>query len=190
MLIALVVVVVLLGGLALGLGYNGLVRRRNQVQETWRQIEVELTRRHDLVPNLVEAVRGDASSEREPLDAVLRARDNAATPGASVAEQAEHEGQLSQALGRLLAVAGACPGLTANENFLSLQNELVSTEDRIAAGRRSYNAHVRDLNTRVESVPTNIVAGAFGFERADYFEAENGHVAAPIKPSEPGKPIS
>ena len=178
MLIALIIVIVLVVGIGLWLvmSYNGLVRKRNQVQEAWKQIDVELTRRHDLIPNLVETVKGYATHERETLDAVIQARNAATAPGASIAQQAQQEGQLSQSLGRLFALAEAYPDLKANQNFLSLQNELSATEDRIAAGRRYYNANVRELNTKVESIPTNIIAGLFHFERADYFEAENEQV--------------
>jgi LemA protein len=178
MLIALIIVIVLVVGIGLWLvmSYNGLVRKRNQVQEAWNQIDVELTRRHDLIPNLVETVKGYATHERDTLDAVIQARNAATAPGASVAQQAQQEGQLSQSLGRLFALAEAYPDLKANQNFLSLQNELSATEDRIAAGRRYYNANVRELNTKVESIPTNIIAGLFHFERADYFEAENEQV--------------
>ncbi len=178
MLIALIVVLVVVAGLGLWLvsSYNGLVRARNQVQEAWNQIDVELTRRHDLIPNLVETVKGYAAHERDTLDAVIQARNAASASGASVQEQAQQEGQLSQSLGRLFAIAEAYPDLKANQNFLSLQNELSATEDRIASGRRFYNAVVRELNTKVESIPTNIIAGMFTFSRADYFEAENEQV--------------
>jgi len=177
-LIVLVVIIVL--GVLIGLWgvttYNRLIRLRNQVQEAWQQIDVELTRRHDLIPNLVETVKGYASHERETLDAVVRARAAATAPGASVAQQAQQEGELSQALGRLLAISEAYPDLKANQNFLALQNELGATEDRIAAGRRFYNANVRELNTKVESVPSNIIAGFTNIGRADYFEVENAQV--------------
>jgi LemA protein len=178
--VAVVIVVVILVLLVLWvmLSYNGLVRLRNQVQSAWRQIDVELTRRHDLIPNLVETVKGYASHERETLDAVVRARTAATAPGASVAQQAQQEGELSQALGRLLAITEAYPDLKANQNFMALQNELGQTEDRIAAGRRFYNATVQELNTKIESIPSNILAGMFHFERADYFEAENSEVRA------------
>jgi len=193
--VLVIVVLVVLWGV---LTYNGLVRLRNQVQEAWKQIDVELTRRHDLIPNLVETVKGYASHERETLDAVVRARAAATAPGASVAQQAQQEGELSQALGRLLAISEAYPDLKANQNFLSLQNELGTTEDRIAAGRRFYNANVRELNTKVESIPSNIVAGVGHFEKADYFEVENAAVRqapqvsfgtpTPTPPAEPGAP--
>lgn len=164
--IALVVVV----GLWLVATYNGLVRLRNLVQESWRQIDVELHRRHDLIPNLVETVKGYAAHERAVFDEVTAARAAAATPGAGPAQQAGQENALTAALGRLFAVAEAYPVLRASENFAQLQTELATTEDRIAAGRRFYNANVRTLNTKVESFPANLVAGPFGFTRAEYFE--------------------
>jgi LemA protein len=173
--IVVIVLVVLLVIIALwGVsGYNGLIRLRNRVQEAWRQIDVELTRRHDLIPNLVETVKGYAAHERGTLEAVIQARNAAVAPGSSVAEQGQQENVLTQALGRLFALAEAYPDLKANQNFLALQNELTSTEDRIAAGRRYYNATVRELNTKVETIPTNFIAGIANVERADYFEEEN-----------------
>jgi LemA protein len=171
--IVIVVIILLLLVLWVVFSYNGLVRSRNQVQSAWRQIDVELTRRHDLIPNLVETVKGYASHERETLDAVVKARAAATAPGASVTQQAKQEGELSQALGRLMAISEAYPDLKANQNFLALQNELGQTEDRIASGRRFYNATVQEMNTKVESIPSNVIAGMFHFERADYFEVEN-----------------
>jgi LemA protein len=152
--------------------YNGLIKLRNLVQEAWRQIDVELKRRHDLIPNLVETVRGYATHERGTLEGVMHARSAAMSGGQSPAAAAQSEGMLSQALGRLFAVAEAYPDLKANANFLALQQELTSTEDRIASGRRYYNANVRELNTKVETVPSNIVAGMFNIEREEYFEVE------------------
>src|SRR4051794_4243245 len=173
-IIAIVVVIALVG---VGL-YNGLIRLRNVVQESWRQIDVELNRRHDLIPNLVETVKGYASHERETLQAVTNARAAAASPGASPAQQAQQENVLTQALGRLFAVAEAYPDLKANQNFLQLQRDLTDTEDRVAAARRFYNANVRALNTKVETVPSNIVAGMFHVGRAEYFEVEDAAVRA------------
>jgi LemA protein len=152
--------------------YNGLVRLRNLVEEAWRQVDVELHRRHDLIPNLVETVKGYAAHEAGTLEAVTAARSAAAAPSTSIAAQADQENVLGQALGRLFAVAEAYPQLRANENFLALQGELGETENRIAAGRRYYNANVRTLNTKVETFPPNLIAGIFGFRRADYFEVE------------------
>ena len=159
--------------------YNGLIRLRNLVQEAWRQIDVELTRRHDLIGNLVETVKGYAAHERGTLEDVVRARSAAMAPGQSPAAQAESENMLSQALGRLLAIVEAYPDLKANENFMALQNELTATEDRIASARRYYNATVRDLNTKVETVPSNIIAGVFNIDRAEYFEAVGEQREAP-----------
>lgn len=165
------VVVVL--GVAVAVSYNRFVSQRNLVQESWRQVDVELKRRHDLIPNLVETVKGYASHEREVFEAVTRARATAAAPGSSPGEQGRQEGILGQALGRLFAVAEAYPELKASVNFLELQRELTETEDRIAAGRRFYNANVRALNTRVESFPSNIVASVFSFSKEEYFEVED-----------------
>ncbi|PKW27679.1 LemA family protein [Phycicoccus duodecadis] len=181
MTIAIIVVVVLLVvvvGWAV-VTYNGLIRLRNLVQEAWRQIDVELTRRHDLIGNLVETVKGYAAHERGTLEDVVKARSAAMAPGQSPGQQAESENMLSQALGRLLAIVEAYPDLKANQNFLALQTELTSTEDRIASARRYYNATVRDLNTKVETVPSNIIAGMFHVGRAEYFEAVGEQREAP-----------
>ncbi|MGL4178542.1 MAG: LemA family protein, partial [Dermatophilaceae bacterium] len=156
-LVVILVIVLAVLGWAVG-SYNGLVKLRNLVQEAWRQIDVELTRRHDLIDNLVETVKGYAAHERGTLEDVVRARTAAVAPGQSPGQQAESENMLSQALGRLFALAEAYPDLKANQNFLELQEELTSTEDRIASARRYYNATVRDLNTKVETVPSNIIA--------------------------------
>lgn len=159
--------------------YNGLVKQRNLSQEAWRQIDVELTRRHDLIGNLVETVKGYAAHERGTLEDVVRARSAAMAPGQSPAAQAASETVLTQALGRLIAVAEAYPDLKANQNFTALQEELTNTEDRIASARRYYNATVRDLNTKVETFPNNVLAGMFGIGRAEYFEAEETSREAP-----------
>jgi len=169
--IVLAVVVVL--AVAVVVSYNRFVRQRNLVQESWRQVDVELKRRHDLIPNLVETVKGYATHEREVFDAVTKARAQAAAPGSTPAQQAQQEGILGQALGRLFAVAEAYPELKVSTNFLELQRELTETEDRIAAGRRFYNANVRAMNTRVEAFPSNLVAGVFGFHKEEYFEVED-----------------
>lgn len=169
-------VLVLLWGIS---AYNRFVRLRNLVQEAWRQIDVELQRRHDLIPNLVETVKGYAAHERGVFEEVTKARALASSPASGPAEQAANENVLTQALGRLFAVAEAYPDLRASENFQSLQAELANTEDRIAAGRRFYNANVRELNTRVETFPANIVAGMFGFARAEYFETDDLARVAP-----------
>jgi LemA protein len=178
-LIVIVVLLLLLVGWAVAT-YNGLVRLRNKVEESWRQIDVELKRRHDLIGNLVETVKGYAAHERGTLEDVMKARSAAMAPNQSPAAQAQSEGMLTQALGRLIAVAEAYPDLKANQNFMALQNELTGTEDRIASARRYYNANVREMNTKVESVPSNIVAGMFNFARAEYFEVE-GEERDPVK---------
>lgn len=169
-------VIIVLVGIPVGWGiatYNAFVRLRNLVQEAWRQIDVELQRRHDLIPNLVETVKGYAAHERAVFEEVTRARALASGPASGPAEQAAHENVLTQAIGRLFAVAEAYPQLRASENFQQLQAELTNTEDRIAAGRRFYNANVRELNTKVETFPANLIANMFTFERAEYFETED-----------------
>jgi LemA protein len=176
LVIIVLVVLVALWGVT---SYNRLIKLRNLVQEAWRQIDVELTRRHDLIPNLVETVKGYAAHERGTLEDVMTARSAAMSGGQTPADLAQNENVLTQALGRLFAVAEAYPDLKANQNFLALQQELASTEDRIAAGRRYYNANVRELNTKVESVPSNIIAGVAHIGRAEYFEAEGAQREAP-----------
>jgi LemA protein len=171
-------VILLLGIVGVAI-YNGLIKQRNLVQEAWRQIDVELKRRHDLIPNLLETVKGYAAHEKGTLEGVMAARSAAMSGGQTPAAAAQSEGMLSQALGRLFAVAEAYPDLKANVNFLALQQELSSTEDRIAAGRRYYNANVRELNTKVETVPSNIVAGLAKIGREEYFEAEGIERAVP-----------
>ncbi len=150
--------------------YNGFVKLRNLVQESWRQVDVELQRRYDLIPNLIETVKGYAAHERGLFEEVTRARSQAAGTQGGPGERAQAENMLTQAIGRLFAVAENYPDLRASENFASLQNELANTEDRIAAGRRFYNANVRSLNTRVETFPPNIIAAIFKFRKAEYFE--------------------
>jgi len=156
--------------------YNALVKLRNLVQEAWRQIDVELQRRHDMIPNLVETVKGYAKHERETFETVTKARAAAANPDLSPAQHAVQENMLTQALGKLFAVVENYPQLKADALFQQLQTELTNTEDRIAAGRRFYNANVRTLNTKVETFPTNIIAGMFGFHREEYFETEDPEV--------------
>jgi LemA protein len=185
-LLAVVVVLVLLGIAALWAAgvYHGLVRLRNLVHESWRQIDAELRRRHDLIPDLVETVRGRAPGETPALDAVLAARAAAAAAGASRPERAAAESALSGALGRLFTIAETYPGLSATPDVQALQGELTDVEDRVAAGRRFYNANVRELNTRVESLPASLFARAFGVRRAEYFEV--AHLAErPATPRDP-----
>ena len=152
--------------------YNAFVRLRNLVEEAWRQVDVELHRRYDLIPNLVETVKGYASHERGVFEEVTRARAAAAQPAATREQQAANENALTAAIGRLFAVAEAYPSLKADANFQALQAELTNTEDRIAGGRRYYNANVREVNTKLETFPASIVGSMTGFRRATYFEAE------------------
>jgi LemA protein len=163
-----VVVVVLLWVV---LTYNGLVRLRNRVDAAWSQIDVQLRRRYDLIPNLVETVKGYAAHERETFERVTQAR-TAAIEARGPAQQAQAENVLTGALKSLFAVAEAYPELRANENFLNLQEELTGTEGRIAYARQFYNDTVLRLNNRVESFPANILAGLFGFEKREFFETE------------------
>jgi LemA protein len=171
-----IVVLVVLALLWAVVAYNGLIKLRNLVQESWKQIDVELHRRYDLIPNLVETVKGYASHERGTFEAVTAARAAAAAPGSTPAQQAQQENMLTGALRQLFAVAEAYPDLKANTNFLELQSQLTQTEDRIAAGRRFYNANVRSFNTKIQTVPTNVVANMFSFKEAEYFEAEEPEV--------------
>ena len=175
--IVLGVVLVLIGIWVIAT-YNGFVKLRNIVEESWRQIDVELHRRYDLIPNLVETVKGYAAHERQTFENVTAARAAAVSPGTGPAGQAVQENMLTAALRQLLAVAEAYPDLKANQNFLELQGSLTQTEDRIAAGRRFYNANVRTFNTKVETFPPNFVAKMFHFIKAEYFEAEDPTVRA------------
>ena len=180
-LIVLLLVVVVAGVWALG-AYNGFIRQRNLIQESWRQVDVELNRRYELIPNLVETVRGYAAHERNTLEEIVRLRSAAqnlsAREGGHVPseQRAQVEEQLSGAVRGLMVSVEAYPDLKSNQNFLELQRELTETEDRIAAGRRYYNANVRNYNTRIESVPSNFIANAFHFEKATYFEVNDPQV--------------
>jgi LemA protein len=150
--------------------YNKLVLLRNLIKESWSQVDVELHRRHDLIPNLVEIVKGYAAHEKAIMESVSQARQSALTPGSEPEEQARREVGLSRVLKSLLAIAEAYPALKANSNFLSLQCELSNTEDRIAATRRFYNSNVRNFNTRIEMFPSSIVARTSNFTIAQLFE--------------------
>lgn len=154
--------------------YNDLVRNRQMVEEGWSGIDVQLKRRTDLIPNMLETVKGYMSHERETLQAVTDARAAAqSAQNASPEERARAEGVLSAALGRLIAVAEAYPDLKANTTFLEFQEALQTVEDEIQMSRRYYNGAVRNLNVAVESFPSNLVANGFKFEKAEYFELEN-----------------
>ena len=174
-IIAIVVVVLLV--LWAITGYNRFVKLRNTVQESWKQIDVELTRRHDLIPNLVETVKGYAAHEKGTLDAVISARAKATQPAAP-AEAAANEAALSGALGRLMAISEAYPNLKADTQFIALQGQLSETEDRIASGRRYYNSIVKNFNSKLQSFPSLIIGRLGGFKEADYFEADDPAVRA------------
>lgn len=152
--------------------YNRFVRQRQLVQSSWGTVDTELQRRYDLVPNLVATVQGYAAHERQTLENVIAARRHAVAAHGRPAEQADAENLLVGWLRQLLVVSEAYPDLKASDHFLALQHELVMTEDRIQAARRIYNGNVRDLNTRAQSFPSNLVAGVFGFDEEDYFEVE------------------
>lgn len=153
--------------------YNQLVKLRTRTKEAFSDIDVQLKRRYNLIPNLVETVKGYAAHEKEVFEKVTEARTRA-MGAQSVAERAQAENALSQTLKSLFAVAENYPELKASTNFLELQRELRDTEDKIQAARRFYNANVRDLNIKIQTFPTNIVASLFGFKKMEFFEAEEG----------------
>jgi len=168
--VIVIVVIVVLIGLFFWLGFNGLVTRRNQVDKAWSQIDVQIKRRHDLIPNLVETVKGYAAHERGTFEAVTQARANAIS-AQTPADQAQAENVLSGALKSLFAVAEAYPDLKANQNFLNLQEELTSSEDRVAYARQYYNDSVLSYNTQIQKFPTVLLAGMFHFEKREFFDA-------------------
>jgi LemA protein len=151
--------------------YNGLVRLRNQVKNAWSQIDVQLKRRHDLIPNLVETAKGYMKHERETLESITNARSHA-VEASGVANQAKAEGELNNALSRFMLVVENYPDLKASQNFLALQEELSSTENKVGFARQSYNDQVQTFNIKIESVPSNIIAGMFNFKQAEFFEIE------------------
>ena len=170
-LIVVGVVLVLAIGFIVAI-YNGLVTLRNRVEEAWSDITVQLKRRTDLIPNLVNSVKGYATHEKEVFEKVTEAR-SAIMDAKGVKDTAEAENMLEGALKSLFAVAEAYPDLKANQNFMQLQQELVDTEDKIQASRRFYNGGVRDLNTKIQTFPANIVAGMFNFQAKEFFEVED-----------------
>jgi LemA protein len=168
--IIVIVILVVLAGILVAL-YNRLVRLRNRSENAWAQVDVQLRRRYDLIPNLVEAVKGYAAHERGTFEEVTKAR-TAAQQAQGVQQQAQAENLLTQAIGRLFAVAEAYPELRATENFQQLQAQLAETEQKIAIARQVYNDTVLTYDNALETVPTNIVAGIFNFEPREYFEVE------------------
>jgi len=173
MITALIIVAVALAVfilLVIGI-YNALIRLRNQVDNAWSQIDVQLKRRHDLIPNLVETAKGYMKHERETLEAITQAR--AQAMGAkTVSEASKAEGALGEALSKFMLVVENYPDLKANQNFLAVQEELSSTENRIAFARQSYNDQVLSFNNKTQMFPSNIVAGIFGFSKRDFFEID------------------
>jgi len=176
-ILVLLILLLLVGGVAVVVGlwfvltYNGLVRLRNQVRNAWSQIDVQLKRRYDLIPNLVETVKGYASHERETLEQVVQARQQG-IDASSVKEQQDAENMITGALRQLFALSEAYPDLKANQNFLALQEELASTENKIGFARQYYNDTVQTFNTRQQQFPANLVAGMLGFQASDFFEIE------------------
>lgn len=174
---ALIALLVILGVVVVALLwfvgiYNGLVRLRNEVKNAWAQIDVQLKRRHDLIPNLVETVKGYAGHEKGTMEAVVAARSKA-VGAQSVGDKARAEGELSQTLGRLMMLVESYPDLKANQNFLALQEELASTENKIGFSRQFYNDTVMRYNTQIQSFPPNIVAGMCGFGESEFFELQD-----------------
>ncbi len=169
---------VVLAGLVFAVMYNGLVKLRNKVENAWAQIDVQLERRHDLIPNLVETVKGYATHEKDTLERVIQAR-NMAISAQGPHEQAQAENMISGALKSIFALSEAYPDLKANQNFLNLQEELTSSEDRIAYSRQYYNDTVNRYNTKIQTFPSVFVANTFGFGQREYFEAE-GEARGPV----------
>ena len=178
----LYVVLVAVGLLALSIvaSYNRFVRQRNLVEESWRQVDVELRRRYDLIPNLVETVKAYAAHERQTLQAVVDARAAAAAPTESRAAQGADESELSRTLRGLFVVAEGYPQLKADQHFRELQTELAETEDRIAAARRFYNGNVRAYDTRIDTFPSSVIAWVGGFKKAEYFEVDEAAVRSAV----------
>lgn len=183
-------IIIIIGGAVVLIGaytalYNGLVAARQKVKEGWSGIDVQLKRRYDLIPNLIKTVRGYAEHEKSLLENVTKARTQAiSNPDNNVAGQAQAEGLLSSALKSVFAVAENYPDLKASQNFVKLQEDLTETEDQIAAARRIYNGNVTHLNVKVESFPSNIVAGMHHFEKSEFFEMDDIELAAAQKAPE------
>jgi LemA protein len=179
--VIVVIVIVVLLAVGLWAGYNGLVRKRNRTQEAWSQIDVELKRRHDLIPNLVSTVQGYAAHEKGTFEAVTKARANAVAAGATgdPGQVAPAENALSGALRSLFAVAENYPQLRAVESFKQLQETLTATEDKIEYARRYYNTSARDYNIALQSFPRNVIAGPFGFKAVAFFTADDEDRAVP-----------
>ena len=179
----MIVLLVLLGGLLMVVfyvinTYNALVGLRNQVKNAWSQIDVQLKRRHDLIPNLVETAKGYMKHERETLEAIVNARSQAMS-SQTVGEKAKAEGMLSDAVSKFFLVVENYPDLKANQNFLALQEELTSTENKIAFARQAYNDQALFFNNKIEMFPSNVVAGMLNFTKQEFFEIEEAERQAP-----------
>jgi len=177
--IVIAIIVVLIPVVYIATTYNSLVRLRNHITESWSNVDTELTRRYELIPKLVAAVKGYAAHERETLQRVIELRKTCMADHGSVSHQEGTEKQLVDAVQKLLAVAEAYPDLKADRNFLELQNELVNTEDRIQAARRFYNGNVRDYRNVCESFPSSLVASQFNFGSRDFFNVDSATREAP-----------
>ncbi len=178
-LLIIVIVAILIPLIYIAATYNSLVVLRNHIPESWSNVDTELMRRYELIPNLVAAVKGYAAHERETLERVIELRNTCMADHGSVHHQEGTEKQLVSAVQRLLALAEDYPDLKANENFLALQKELVNTEDRIQAARRFYNGNVRDYRNLHEGFPSNMIASMFGFEQHDFFNVDPAVREAP-----------
>jgi LemA protein len=175
----ILIIVVLLAIFVIGI-YNRFVKLRTRVKEAWSDIDVQLKRRYDLIPNLIETVKGYAAHEKETFQKVTEARTKA-MGAQSVEEHAQAENMLTGALKSLFAVSESYPDLKANQNFLELQRELTDTENKIQSSRRFYNTNVRDMNISVQSFPSNIIASMFGFKKEEFFELEEEAAKEPVK---------
>ena len=180
--VIVIIAIVVLLLLSVALFYNGLVKSRNRVDNAWSQIDVQLKRRYDLIPNLVETVKGYAAHERGTLDDVIKAR-NSAMSAQGPAQVSAAEAQLSGALGRLIALSEAYPDLKANANFQQLQGELSDLENKIAASRRFFNNSVQEYNTGIQQMPAALFAGMFGFTRKDFFDLGTSRAEVEAAPS-------
>lgn len=178
-MVVILIIVAVLAAMVIGI-YNGLITKRVAAENAWSQIDVQLKRRYDLVPNLVETVKGYASHEKETLERVIQARNSAisASAGGATPERAQAENMLTGALKSIFALSEAYPDLKANENFLKLQEELSSTENRIGFARQHYNDSVASFNTALQVFPSNIIAGMFAFEKRNFFELDAAEAAA------------
>ena len=180
MLLLTLVIVIVVAVIAVGVAmYNGLIRSKNQVENAWSQIDVQLKRRLDLIPNLVDTVKGYAAHEQDTFQQVIAARNAAIDAPNTPAGQAAPNDTLTGALGKLFALSEAYPELKANQNFLALQEELTATEGRVAYARQFYNDSILDYNNKIESVPTVFVAKMLGYQQREYFEADEAARTAP-----------